>query len=79
MKNGIKNIKTEKITKDNPLTIEEQNQLLDDTMMLSAVIVGHQKYLESIGKLNEGTMFVKKFLDELTAEQLHEEFNKADA
>lgn len=50
-----------------------------DGMMLSAVIVGHQKYLESIGKIGEGTRFVKNYVHNLTNEELKKEFNKTDA
>ena len=68
------NLKAEKM--DELLTLGEQNQLLEDLLSMEALVVGHQEYLKSIGKLEEGKMFVRKFMSNLQNDDLLKYFKK---
>ena len=65
-------LKCEKL--DESLTLEEQNQLLEDLMFMEALIVANQEYLKSIGKFDESKTFIIKFLNNLTNKELKEKF-----
>lgn len=67
-------LKTEKL--DDLLTLEEQNQMLEDLMLMEALIIGHQEYLRKIGKLNEGKKFVKEFVDNLSNDDFKKHMEK---
>ena len=57
------------------LTLEEQNQMLEDLMLVEALVIAHQEYLKTIGKFNEGKKFVQKFMNDLSNEDLRESMN----
>ncbi|MBQ6447114.1 MAG: hypothetical protein IJJ10_06580 [Bacillus sp. (in: Bacteria)] len=51
-----------KIKLKRKMTTKEINQLIDDFVMMEAVVIGQQKYLESIGKLEEAKKYVRSFM-----------------
>lgn len=59
------------------LTRKEENQLLDDLSMMTAVVVAQQQYLASIGKLEEAKKYVQKFIADLQNKDLVKELEKA--
>ncbi|MBO7713192.1 MAG: hypothetical protein J6S85_06450 [Methanobrevibacter sp.] len=67
------NLKCEKL--EESLTLEEQNQLLEDLMFMEALVIANQEYLKSIGKFDESKKFIMKFLNNLTSEELKERLN----
>ena len=69
-------IAVEKITEDNHLTLEEQQLLLDDLMMVEAIVFAYENYCRSIGKFKEAVTFIKKFLEKLQNENIKEAFNR---
>lgn len=58
------------------LTLEEQNQMLENLMLMEALVIAHQEYLKAIGKLDEGKRFVRKFMNDLTNDDFKKELRK---
>lgn len=71
-------LKTEKITKDDQLTVKEQNQMLEDLFMMEAIVVAFQNYVRSIGKEKESKRYIQKFVNELTNETFMNEMKKQE-
>lgn len=60
------------------LTKKEEDQLLDDLSMMTAVVVAQQQYLASIGKLEESKKYVQKFIADLQNKDLIKEIKKVN-
>lgn len=54
---------TKKIKKLKPLTLAQQKEILDNLVLLQMVILGHEHYLLTIDKLDEGRMFVSEYIN----------------
>ena len=71
-------ITVEKITKEEPLTLEEQQKLLDNLVIAEALIVGFENYCKSIGKSKEAREYVGKFMEEVTKADMENAFVESD-
>jgi len=60
------------------LTRKEEDQLIDDLSMMTAVVIAQQQYLASIGKLEESKKYVQKFIADLQNKDLKKELEKAE-
>lgn len=68
----------EKITKEDPLTLEEQQKLLDDLVIVEALVVGFENYCKSIGKFKEAREYVNKFMEEVTKADMENALVESD-
>ena len=50
--------------KDDRLTKQQEEQLLQDTTDMIVLVLAHREYVKSIGKEEECKKFVQKFVDE---------------
>ena len=67
-------IEVEKLTEENPLTIEEQQKLLEDLLMLEALLIGYEKYCKKIGKFKEAMVFLTDFMKDLNNDDIRKHF-----
>ena len=70
------NLQAEEISEDNPLTLEEQQKLLDDLFLIEALVVGYENYCKSIGKFRDAVTYIEKFMAEITNKGMFEHFEK---
>ena len=61
---------------EEPLSLEDQNKLIDRVLILTSMVAGYETFLKLNGKMGEAQVFMDKFMSTLTTDKLNKILEK---